>query len=157
MDERMNRGHPDCPHGAACRAGRGFRVAALRLVMMPKDTNPQGTVFGGVILSQIDIAGVVEARRHGLHRYVTVAMEKVVFKAPVFVGDIVSFFAETMKVGTSSVTVKIEVCAERRDGRSCAEVTTAIVTYVAVNGQGKKIPVASPHTLPFVGEAGNES
>jgi acyl-CoA thioesterase YciA len=118
--------------------------------MMPKDTNPDGSVFGGVLLSHIDIAGVIEARRHGLHRFVTVAMDKVIFKRPVFVGDIVSFFATTLRVGSTSVTVQIDVSSERRDGRACVDVTSAVVTYVALDFHGKPIPVQSDHTLPYV-------
>lgn len=141
---------PVCAYNTPlCGPTRCVRVAALRVVMMPKDTNPDGSVFGGVILSQLDIAGVIEARRHGLHRYVTAAMDKVVFIAPVYVGDIVSFFAQTTRVGNTSLTVQIDVCAERRDGRSCVNVTSATVTYVAVDGHGHPVPVASTHTLPY--------
>lgn len=127
-----------------------MRSATLKVVMMPKDTNPQGVVFGGVILSHIDVAGVIEARRHGLHRYVTVAMDKIEFKAPVFVGDIVTVLTSTQRVGNTSVTVKVDVWSERRDGRMCVDVTNALVTYVAVDEMGRKIPVRTEHTLPFV-------
>ena len=85
----------------------GPRVPAIRVVMMPKDTNALGTIFGGVILSYIDQAGAVEAHRHCPGRIVTVAMREVVFHAPVFVGDLVSFWTHTVKVGNTSVTVHV--------------------------------------------------
>ncbi len=125
------------------------RTPSLRIVMMPADTNPQGTVFGGVILSHVDVAGVLEARRHGLHRYVTVALDKVHFKQPVFVGDVVTLLTSTLAVGHTSVTVKVDVWSERYDGRSCVDVTNAIVTYVAVDARNRPIPVRSDHTLPW--------
>src|ERR1043166_9705362 len=88
---------------------------AIRVVMMPRDTNPMGTIFGGIILSYIDQAGVVEAHRHTDKKLVTVAMHEVKFVAPVFVGDLVSFFTSTLKVGTTSVTVLVTVDARRAD------------------------------------------
>src|SRR5881227_851947 len=90
------------------------RDAAIRLTMMPRDTNAHGTVFGGVILSYIDVAGGVEAVRHTRHeRFVTVAMKEVLFHEPVFIGDLVSFYAKTMRLGKSPITVHVEVEAER--------------------------------------------
>ncbi len=83
---------------------------AIRITLLPRDTNPQGTIFGGIILSYIDIAGAVEAhRRTQIERFVTVAMREVVFHAPVFVGDLVSFYATTVRVGTTSITVRVVV------------------------------------------------
>ena len=83
--------------------------------MMPRDTNAHGTVFGGIIMSYIDVAGGVEAVRHTRHdRFVTVAMKEVIFHEPVFIGDLVSFYAETRRVGNTSITVHVEVEAERR-------------------------------------------
>ncbi len=91
-----------------------LKEPAIRVTMMPRDTNAHGTIFGGVILSYIDIAGGIEAVRHtGHERFVTVAMKEVVFHEPVFVGDLVSFYAETLKVGNTSITVKVIVEAER--------------------------------------------
>src|SRR6185369_10470065 len=87
---------------------------AIRVIMMPKDTNALGTIFGGIILSYIDQAGAVEAHRHDCRRLVTVALREVEFHAPVFVGDLVSFNTETLRVGKTSVTVKVVVEAERR-------------------------------------------
>lgn len=92
-----------------------IRDAAIRLTMMPRDTNAHGTVFGGVILSYIyNVAGGVEAVRHTKHqRFVTVAMKEVIFHEPVFIGDLVSFYASTVKVGNTSITIHVEVEAER--------------------------------------------
>src|SRR5262245_25571478 len=87
---------------------------AIRVLMMPKDTNALGTIFGGLILSYIDQAGAVEAHRHGAGRLVTVAMREVVFHQPVFVGDLVSFFTETLRIGRTSITVRVTVEAERQ-------------------------------------------
>src|SRR4029079_15975752 len=83
----------------------GARQPAIRVVMMPKDTNALGTIFGGIILSYIDQAGAVEAHRHAPGRLVTVAMREVVFHSPVFVGDLVSFYAETLRLGRTSLTI----------------------------------------------------
>jgi acyl-CoA thioesterase YciA len=120
---------------------------ALRVVMMPRDTNHYGTIFGGVILSYIDQAGFVEARRHGAHRWVTAAIDRVDFKAPVHVGDTVNFFASTSRAGTSSVTVAVDVIAERYNTGESVQVTTALLTLVAVNAEGKAIPFRSPPTV----------
>jgi len=119
------------------------RLPAIKLLLLPKDTNALGTIFGGVILSNIDLASAVEARRHGAHRYVTKAMREVEFHAPVFLGDIVSFFTETLRVGRTSVTVKVEVVAERwGDGRGeQVPATQAEVVLVAVDGAGRPTPV----------------
>src|SRR4030095_16199580 len=86
---------------------------AIRVCMMPKDVNAHGTIFGGIILSHIDQAGVVEAYQHSDHKLVTVALREVKFIAPVFVGDLVSFYSEIMKIGTTSITVPVTVDAKR--------------------------------------------
>src|SRR5258708_18500439 len=86
---------------------------AIRVLMMPRDTNPLGTIFGGLILSYIDQAGAVEASRHSKRKLVTVAMHEVKFIAPVFVGDLVSFYAETIKIGNTSITIRVTVDASR--------------------------------------------
>ena len=106
---------------------------ALRVLMMPKDTNHEGTIFGGVILSHIDQAAYIEARRHGAYRWVTAAINKVNFIAPVFTGDIVSYRTETVNVGRTSVTVSVEVEAERREDGSCVTVTSAQLVLVAID------------------------
>ncbi|MCB9846285.1 MAG: acyl-CoA thioesterase [Phycisphaeraceae bacterium] len=125
------------------------RALALRVVMMPRDTNVYGTVFGGVILSYIDQAGFVECRRHGRHRWVTASMDRVDFKAPVQVGDIVSLYARPTRMGTKSITVQIDVEAERYAGTEVAHVTQATVTLVSVGPDGRPIPFRDPPT--FVG------
>lgn len=116
---------------------------ALRIVLLPRDTNSQGTIFGGVILSHIDIAGAVEAHRHTkMERFVTVAMREVKFHQPVFVGDLVSFYAETTRVGTTSITIRVIVEAERptRAGGP-VRVTEAEVVYVAVDENRQKMAI----------------
>ena len=120
------------------------RNAAIRLTMMPRDTNAHGTVFGGVILSYIDVAGGVEAVRHTRHdRFVTVAMKEVIFHEPVFMGDLVSFYAETLRVGSTSITVHVVVEAERfgGQGRQKVKVTEAEVSYVAINQFREKVKI----------------
>ncbi|OPX23790.1 MAG: acyl-CoA thioesterase [Candidatus Latescibacteria bacterium 4484_107] len=118
------------------------RDPAIRVMMLPRDTNGLGTIFGGIILSYLDLAGEIEARRHGPRRFVTVAMREVIFSAPVYVGDVVSFYARTVRVGRTSVTVQVEVEAERRHMTGeIVGVTKAEVVYVAVDETGKSIPV----------------
>ena len=116
---------------------------ALRVTLLPRDTNPTGSIFGGVILSYIDLAGAIPAKRLNPARvYVTVAMDSIKFLAPVFVGDLVSFYAEVKKVGRTSVTVLVNVMAERRDNPGEeVKVTEALVTYVAIGDDGRPIPV----------------
>jgi len=111
-----------------------FERASIRKVMMPRDTNALGTIFGGVILSQIDLAAAVEAHRSFAGRLVTVAMNQVDFKAPVFVGDLVSFSTETKSIGRTSIKIYVAVWAQRRfGGGEHVFVTDAHVTMVAVD------------------------
>jgi acyl-CoA thioesterase YciA len=126
-------------------AGKDRRLA-LRVVTQPRDTNHYGTIFGGVIFSYIDQAGFVEAKRHGAHRWVTASLDRVDFTAPVLVGDVVSFYTATTRLGTTSVTVRVEVEAERFAGDQCVQVTTATISMVAVDAQGKPIPFRSAPT-----------
>jgi acyl-CoA thioesterase YciA len=118
-------------------------IPAIKVLLLPKDTNALGTIFGGVILSHIDLASAVEARKHAAHRYVTKAMREVEFHEPVFVGDIVNFFTETVRVGRTSITVRVTVEAERWGaGRGeHAKVTEAEVVLVAVDASGHPIPI----------------
>jgi acyl-CoA thioesterase YciA len=126
------------PGGVAARDER----VAIRVVLMPKDTNALGTIFGGVILSYIDQAGAVEAHRRASGRIVTVAMREVVFHAPVFVGDLVSFYTTTRRVGTTSITVAVEVEAERgQPGGPKVKVTEAEVVFVHVDADGRPVPL----------------
>jgi len=119
------------------------RDAAIRLTMMPRDTNAHGTVFGGIILSYIDVAGGVEAVRRTKHnRFVTVAMKEVVFHEPVFIGDLVSFYAETIRIGNTSVTIHVDVEAERFGSQGeRVKVTSAEVTFVAINENRVKVKI----------------
>lgn len=116
------------------------RVLALRVVTMPKDTNQYGTIFGGVILSYIDQAGFVEARRHGNHRWVTASIQRVDFQAPVIVGDIVTLWTRTERLGRTSVTVCVDVEAERWSTGRTTQVTQAHLTMVAVDETGSPVP-----------------
>jgi acyl-CoA thioesterase YciA len=118
---------------------------AIRLTMMPRDTNAHGTVFGGIILSYIDVAGGVEAVRHTRHdRFVTVAMKEVIFHEPVYIGDLVSFYARTLRVGNTSITIHVDVEAERfgMHGQK-VKVTSAEVTFVAINQFREKVQIGS--------------
>src|SRR4051812_47246694 len=119
------------------------RIPAIKVLLLPKDTNPMGTIFGGVILSHIDLASSVEARKIAPHRYVTKAMHEVEFHEPVFLGDIVNFFTETVRVGRTSVTVRVSVEAERWGaGRGeRVKVTEAEVVLVAVDEEGRPTPI----------------
>jgi acyl-CoA thioesterase YciA len=107
----------------------------LRIVPMPADTNAHGTIFGGWVMAQVDIAGSIPAWSRAQGPVVTVAVNSFVFKEPVFVGDVVSFYAEVIKVGRTSITVDVEVFAQRgRTGtREAVKVTEAQLTYVAVD------------------------
>ena len=118
---------------------------AIRVVMMPRDTNAEGTIFGGVILSLIDQAAYVEAIRQAHHRYVTVAMREVVFHHPVFVGDVLSLYADAVSLGRTSMTIKVRVCARRRNAPDqMVEVTQADVVFVAVGPEGRPTPIIEP-------------
>ena len=130
---------PAMPDPAAAVSASSRRLS-LRVVTMPKDTNQYGTIFGGVILSYIDQAGFVEARRHGVHKWVTVAIDRVEFKQPVQLGDVVAFYTTATRLGTTSVTVKVEVEAERYTDGSTVPVTEASITLVSVDSAGKPIP-----------------
>jgi acyl-CoA thioesterase YciA len=116
---------------------------SIRVIMMPKDTNAHGTIFGGVILSYIDQAAAVEARRHGATLVVTVAMREVVFHQPVNVGDLVSFYTRLLRIGRTSVTVGVEVFSQSEDGaENRVKVTEAEVTFVNLDRNRK--PLAIP-------------
>ncbi len=129
----------DAPQSCSAPGG----CPAIRRVMMPRDTTALGTIFGGVILSEIDLAAAIEAHKHWPHRVVTVAMDGVEFHEPVMVGDIVSCFTSTERVGRSSIRTKVAVWAKRRfGGGEDVHVTTAYVTLVAVDDELK--PVAIP-------------
>jgi acyl-CoA thioesterase YciA len=116
-------------------------------MMMPRDTNAHGTIFGGVILSYLDQAGAIEVRNLGCDRVVTVSMESVEFKQPVFMGDVLSFYAETTSVGRTSARVRVSVIAERFQQPSLeVPVTSAEIVYVAIDGDRNPIPI--PRSKP---------
>jgi acyl-CoA thioesterase YciA len=121
----------------------GERIPAIKVLLLPKDTNAYGTIFGGVILSNIDLASAVEARKVAPRRYVTKAMREVEFHEPVFLGDVVNFFTETLRVGRTSVTVKVSVEAERWGAGQGerVKVTEAEVVLVAVDESGRPTPI----------------
>jgi acyl-CoA thioesterase YciA len=115
------------------------REPSIRVVMMPKDTNAHGTIFGGVILSYIDQAAAVEAKRNGGGFIVTVAMREVVFHGPVNVGDLVSFYTRLVRIGRTSITVAVEVRAQSQDAER--RVTEAEVTFVNLDKNKKPKPI----------------
>lgn len=115
---------------------------AIRIVMMPRDTNADGTIFGGVILSLIDQGAYIEAMRQAHHRYVTVSFKEVEFHEPIFVGDVISVYAETSRIGNTSITIHLRVCARRRhDPDEVVNVTEADVVFVSVDHEGKPVPI----------------
>jgi len=115
---------------------------SIRVVMMPKDTNAYGTIFGGVILSYIDQAGAVEAHRHGAEFIVTIAMREVVFHEPVYVGDLVSLHTRLVKMGRTSITVGVEVFSQPGEGLgNRVKVTEAEVTYVNLDKNRRPVPI----------------
>ncbi len=116
----------------------------LRITLLPRDTNKHGSIFGGVIMSHIDLAGSIEARKTcGPFNFVTVAMDKVVFHKPVFVGDVVSFYTETVRQGRTSVSTKVIVEATRAENQETVRVTEAEVIFVAVDDEWKPVPFVS--------------
>jgi acyl-CoA thioesterase YciA len=117
------------------------REVALRVVPMPSDANYTGDIFGGWIMSQVDIAGSIPALRLAQGRIATVAVNSFTFKQPVLIGDLVSFYADIVRVGRTSITVDVEVFAERRTLREVVKVTEATLTYVAVDDERRPRPV----------------
>ena len=131
----------NCPEFPECRC------PAIRVVMMPKDTNAAGTIFGGLILSHIDLAAAVESHKYHTGKLVTVAMDEIVFREPVHVGDVVSCFTKTQRVGHKSVRVDVEVWSESSFGSDNRRlVTEAEVTMVAVDEEGQSIPLSKVGT-----------
>ncbi|MEQ9616727.1 MAG: hotdog domain-containing protein [Phycisphaerales bacterium] len=113
---------------------------AVRQVMMPNDTNGQGAIFGGVILSLIDLAAYVEALRQHDGRYATVAFDKVEFHKPVCVDDVVSLYADTLRIGRTSISVHVEVFVKRRGVESETKVTEGDVVLVHLDESGEPVP-----------------
>ncbi len=111
----------------------------LRVMPMPADLNPSGDIFGGWVMAQVDIAGAIPAMRRARGRIATVAVNSFLFKQPISAGDVVSFYAEVTRVGTSSITVDVQVYAERHpDNPITVKVTEARLTYVALDAAGNK-------------------
>ena len=114
----------------------------LKVIPMPADCNPNGDIFGGWVMAQVDLAGSVLPARHVHGRMATVAVNQFIFKQPVRVGDILSFFASITRIGRTSITVQVEVYAERyRAQGQYAKVTEASLTYVAIGDDGRPTPV----------------
>ena len=123
------------------------RFPAIRITMLPRDTNAYGTVFGGVILSYIDLAGGIHARRQCPKKFVTKAMREVEFVAPVFLGDLVTFYTRTTRIGRTSITVDVAVEVERlgpAGNKETHRVTEAEVVFVAVDESGQPTPLQPP-------------
>lgn len=142
------------------RPPHGFEIPAIRVVLLPRDTNAHGTIFGGIILSHIDIAGAVGAHRMGVSRVVTVAMKEVIFHEPVFVGDLISLYAWPTRIGKTSITLHVLVQAERAGNiveeglLHSIKVTEAEVTYVAVDEARKPSSIAhlQPRLAALLGQ-----
>ncbi len=118
------------------------RSLAIRVMMMPRDTNANGTIFGGVLLSYVDQAGAIHVRTLGARRVVTVAMDSVEFKQPVYVGDVLSFYARTISIGQTSARIHVNVEAQRfRQPGVIVHVTSAELTFVSINEDRKPTPI----------------
>jgi acyl-CoA thioesterase YciA len=119
------------------------REPTIRVAAMPSDANYTGDIFGGWLMGQVDIAGSIPALHRAKGRVATVAVNSFVFKQPIFVGDVVSFYTRIVKVGTTSITVEVEVYSQRDPAKPiCVKVTEATLTYVAV-GEDRK-----PRSVP---------
>jgi acyl-CoA thioesterase YciA len=124
---------------------RETRQPLIRVTLLPRDTNPHGTIFGGIILSYIDQAGAIEAHLHGARKVVTVCMREVVFHEPVYLGDLVSLYGEMVRKGCTSVTVHITVEAiHAAQPDAPRKVTEAEVVYVNVDAEGRPTPIDAP-------------
>ncbi|HET8726887.1 MAG TPA: acyl-CoA thioesterase [Alphaproteobacteria bacterium] len=116
---------------------------ALRTIAMPADANPNGDIFGGWLLAQMDLAGSVVAYERAGGRIATIAIDAMTFLKPVYIGDLVSCYAEVVRIGTTSIRVKVETFVRRRDG-NVVKVTEGMVTYVAIDQDGRPRPVPQP-------------
>jgi acyl-CoA thioesterase YciA len=115
----------------------------IKVVAMPRDINPDGDMFGGWILSQMDLAAYLHVRKHTQARVVTVAIDNIVFHHPVFIGDCLICYAITEKIGRTSITVKIDVIVERKEGHAQQQVTEGRFTFVAIGEDKKPVPLVS--------------
>ncbi len=116
-------------------------VPCLRTIAMPADSNPNGDMFGGWVLGQMDLAGAVVAYERANGRIATVALEAMKFLAPVYIGDVVSCYAEIVHIGRTSLRVRVDTWVRRREDHSVVKVTEGVITYVAIDGTGKPRPV----------------
>jgi acyl-CoA thioesterase YciA len=124
---------------------RDERQLVMRVIPMPADSNPNGDIFGGWIMAQVDLAGAVLPARIAKGRIATVAVNQFVFKQAVTVGDLLSFYAKVERIGTTSITINVEVYAERNPAQPyVVKVTEANLTYVAIDANGKSRPVPKP-------------
>lgn len=114
---------------------------ALRTIAMPADANPNGDIFGGWIMAQMDLAGAVPAFQRAHGRIATVAVDAMTFHRPVFIGDLVSCYAEVKRVGRSSITIDVQTWVERRKDGTHEKVTEGLFTYVAIDESGRPRPV----------------
>ena len=114
---------------------------AIRVVAMPADTNSSGDIFGGWLMSQMDIAAWVEARQHTAHRLTTVAIDNIVFHRPVFVGDCLLCYAKVERIGTTSITIRIDALVERMDGGAVEQVTEGRFVMVAIGPDRRPVPI----------------
>ena len=130
------------PPGLALPRGK---IPALRVVPMPADSNHNGDIFGGWIMAQVDVAGGIVAGRVARGRVATVSVNSFVFKQPVQIGDVLSFYADVQRIGNTSITINVEVYAERgRENTKIVKVTEATLTYVAIDLKGRPRPVPKP-------------
>ena len=130
------------PPGLALPRGK---IPALRVVPMPADSNHNGDIFGGWIMAQVDVAGGIVAGRVARGRVATVSVNSFVFKQPVQIGDVLSFYADVQRIGNTSITINVEVYAERgREDTKVVKVTEATLTYVAIDLKGRPRPVPKP-------------
>lgn len=116
----------------------------IQTIAMPADVNPNGDIFGGWVVSQMDLAGSVIARQRARGRTTTIAIESMVFHKPVHIGDLVCCYAQVEKVGTTSITIKVEVWTINAKTSEKHQVTEGIFIYVALDNQGKSRPVGAP-------------
>ncbi len=121
----------------------GDKAATVRARAMPADTNPAGDIFGGWLLSQMDMAGEIAARQHARTRVVTVAINAMTFRKPVHVGDVVSCYTRIVGIGKTSITVEIKAVAMRQDSGGHVPVTEGVFVYVALDESGQPAPITS--------------
>jgi acyl-CoA thioesterase YciA len=121
----------------------GSRELVIRVVAMPADTNPSGDMFGGWLVSQLDLAAWVKARKLTSHRLVTVAIDNIVFHKPVFVGDCLLCYASVERVGNTSITIRVDAQVERVGSLEVEQVTEGRFTYVAIGEDYKPVPIAT--------------